>query len=39
VYVHTTWGQEKTAKWGDELPDLFIISLARLPSHGRQYVQ
>jgi len=39
VIVHTHWSQETTAKWGDALPDLFIISLDRLPSHGRQYVQ
>ena len=33
------WSTEDTAKFGDALPDIFIISLDRLPSHGRQYAQ
>lgn len=28
-----------TAKLGTSLPDIFVVSLDRLPSHGRQYVQ
>lgn len=39
MVIYSHWSQETTAKWGDTLPDLFIISLDRLPSHGRQYVQ
>lgn len=37
IYSH--WSTETTARWGDALPDIFIISLDRLPSHGRQYAQ
>ena len=33
------WNTESTPEWGDTLPDIFIISLDRLPSHGRQYAQ
>lgn len=31
------WSTEATVKWGEDLPDIFVISLDRLPSHGRQY--
>ena len=27
------------AKFTDALPDIFVVSLDRLPSHGRQYIQ
>ena len=33
------WNTESKPDWGDTLPDIFIISLDRLPSHGRQYAQ
>ncbi|MFZ5554631.1 MAG: hypothetical protein ACOZCO_16035 [Bacteroidota bacterium] len=39
ITVHSHWSQESTPKWGDELPEIFVISLDRLPSHGRQYAQ
>ena len=32
------WSTENVAKFGDRLPDIFVVSLDRLPSHGRQYV-
>jgi len=32
------WSTEETAKL-EELPDIFIISLDRLPSHGRSYAE
>ena len=37
--IHYHWSTEETVKWGDNLPDIFVISLDRLPSHGRQYAQ
>jgi hypothetical protein len=30
---------EEVVKFGEPLPDIFVISLDRLPSHGRQYVE
>jgi response regulator RpfG family c-di-GMP phosphodiesterase len=33
------YSTEETAQWGEQLPDIFVISLNRLPSHGRQYAQ
>ena len=33
VRVH--WSTENVEKWGDYLPDAVVISLDRLPSHGR----
>ena len=33
------WSTDSTPEWGDTLPDIFIISLDRLPSHGRQYAE
>lgn len=33
------WSTEQAADFGNTLPDIFVISLDRLPSHGRQYVQ
>jgi hypothetical protein len=35
VWLH--WSTETTPKWGDYLPDVFVVSLDRLPSHGRTY--
>lgn len=32
------WSTEQVATFGDKLPDILIVSLDRLPSHGRQYV-
>jgi hypothetical protein len=37
--IHSHWSTEDTAKWGETLPDIFVISLDRLPSHGRQYAE
>lgn len=33
------WSTEYAAKFTDKLPDIFVVSLDRLPSHGRQYIQ
>jgi DNA-binding response OmpR family regulator len=33
--VRTHWSSEQEYKWGDYLPDAVVISLDRLPSHGR----
>ncbi|MEK7728435.1 MAG: hypothetical protein AAB354_08470 [candidate division KSB1 bacterium] len=33
--VSTHWSTEANAKFGETLPDAVVISLARLPSHGR----
>jgi hypothetical protein len=33
------WSTGQVAKFGDVLPDIFVVSLHRLPSHGRHYVQ
>lgn len=30
---------EKTPQLGKKLPDVFVISLARLPSHGREFAK
>lgn len=37
--IHSHFSTETTAKWGEALPDVFVISIDRLPSHGRQYAQ
>ncbi|MBL7739760.1 MAG: hypothetical protein JNK14_11105 [Chitinophagaceae bacterium] len=37
--IDSHWSSAETVKFGDTLPDIFIISLDRLPSHGRQYAQ
>ncbi|MFI5203227.1 MAG: hypothetical protein ACHQF2_01935 [Flavobacteriales bacterium] len=37
--IHSHWSTKETAKWGDSLPDIFVVSIDRLPSHGRQYVE
>jgi hypothetical protein len=37
--IHSHWSTEDKAKWSESLPDIFIISLERLPSHGRQYAE
>lgn len=36
-HVRVHWSTETTAKLGDDLPEVFVISLDRLPSHGRAY--
>jgi DNA-binding response OmpR family regulator len=33
--VRTHWSGEQDYKWGEYLPDAVVISLDRLPSHGR----
>ena len=33
------WSTEEVAKLNEKLPDILVVSLDRLPSHGRQYVQ
>ena len=33
------WSIDQVAKFTDGLPDIFVVSLDRLPSHGQQYVQ
>ncbi|MEI9810882.1 MAG: hypothetical protein WDO16_25070 [Bacteroidota bacterium] len=35
--IHSHWKQGDAPVWGENLPGIFIISLDRLPSHGRQY--
>jgi hypothetical protein len=35
--VRLHWSTQTTPKWGDYLPEVFVISLDRLPSHGRSY--
>lgn len=35
--VRGHWDPERVAKLGDSMPDVFVISLDRLPSHGRAY--
>jgi hypothetical protein len=37
--IASHFSTEQPAKFTDDLPDTFVISLDRLPSHGRQYVQ
>lgn len=37
VGYHFTTGQ--AAKFGEQLPDVFVLSLARLPSHAKAYAQ
>jgi len=37
--IHSHFSTTETARWGETLPDIFVISLDRLPSHGRQYAQ
>lgn len=37
--ISSHFSTEEVAKLTDSLPDIFIVSLDRLPSHGRQYVQ
>jgi hypothetical protein len=34
--VRVQWSQEDFQKWGDYLPNAVVISLDRLPSHGRE---
>jgi hypothetical protein len=33
------WSTEQAATFSEGLPDILVVSLDRLPSHGRQYVQ
>ncbi|MCI0703496.1 MAG: hypothetical protein L0241_20645 [Planctomycetia bacterium] len=33
--VRAHWSSEQEYKWGEYLPDVVVISLDRLPSHGR----
>ena len=33
--VRAHWSSEQEYRWGDDLPDAVVISLDRLPSHGR----
>jgi hypothetical protein len=35
--IQSHWSTRETVKWGETLPGIFVISLDRLPSHGRQY--
>jgi hypothetical protein len=37
--VRTHWSPGDVARLGDFLPDIFVISLDRLPSHGRAYAR
>jgi hypothetical protein len=37
--VRGQWSSEVFGKWGDWVPDACVISLDRLPSHGRQAVE
>lgn len=37
--VRGQWSTEVFEKWGDWAPDACVISLDRLPSHGRQAVE
>ena len=37
--IKSHWSTDHTVKWGETLPDIFVISLDRLPSHGRQYAE
>src|SRR5215510_12502497 len=37
--IQSHWNKDEVVKWKDNLPDIFIISLDRLPSHGCQYVK
>ncbi len=37
VLLH--WTTQTTPRWGDYLPDVFVVSLDRLPSHGRSYAE
>lgn len=37
--VRWHWSTEAAPKLGDELPDVVVISLDRLPSHGRHVAQ
>ena len=37
--ISSHWNTNEVAKFTDALPDIFVVSLDRLPSHGRQYIQ
>jgi hypothetical protein len=37
--IHSHFSTEKAAKFGEQLPDIFVLSLARLPSHAKAYAQ
>lgn len=37
--ISSHWNKDDVVKFTELLPDIFVVSLERLPSHGRQYVQ
>jgi hypothetical protein len=37
--IHPHWSTTEVENCGDQLPDLFIISLDRLPSHSKRYAE
>ena len=39
VEISSHWNKDELIKFTESLPDIFVVSLDRLPSHGRQYVQ
>lgn len=39
VQLSGHWSAAEEAECKEPLPDIFVVSLDRLPSHGRQYVQ
>ena len=39
VEISSHWNKDELVKFTESLPDIFVVSLDRLPSHGRQYVQ
>lgn len=38
IEITSHWNKEEVEKFNDGLPGIFVISIERLPSHGRQYV-
>lgn len=39
VEISAHWNKDEQVRFNEWLHDIFIVSLDRLPSHGRQYVQ
>ncbi|GAB4137213.1 MAG: hypothetical protein Fur0041_11900 [Bacteroidia bacterium] len=37
--IHSHSSQRETPQWKERWPDIFVISLEHLPSHGREYAQ
>lgn len=37
VEIISHWSGLTTPEWGEKVPDIFVISLERLPSHGKEY--